>query len=310
MSVMSAAEAGQTAGACPKLSPRGPRMARSVSDPDGAEADAGLPSGRSAQADPPPRAEHDRRLRLVTTEVHVTEVLVAREVSTRTVRAGGPETGAPWVGEPGVGMSARGTPRADVPRAGDAGVSGPGPGAPRVSAPWPGAPGVSAQRASVQRTSVRHVAVPGASAHRASVHRASAERVAEPGASAQRVRMQRASVGRVSVQAVAVPAGGLRLTRRGRRVLTGFVMLVIIISAMLIWTSVAGAQAPSAGSAARSPYQGMTQIVVQPGQTLWSVAAAAEPSADPWTVIQQISDANALNGAQIQAGQLLWVPTG
>ena len=54
----------------------------------------------------------------------------------------------------------------------------------------------------------------------------------------------------------------------------------------------------------------MTQIVVQPGETLWSIAAAAEPSASPWTVVQQITDMNALNGTQIQAGQLLWVPRG
>jgi LysM repeat protein len=54
----------------------------------------------------------------------------------------------------------------------------------------------------------------------------------------------------------------------------------------------------------------MTQVVVQPGQTLWSIAAAAEPSANPWTVVQQIIDANALSGARVQAGQLLWVPKG
>jgi LysM repeat protein len=54
----------------------------------------------------------------------------------------------------------------------------------------------------------------------------------------------------------------------------------------------------------------MTQIVVRPGQTLWSIAAAAEPSADPRIVIQQIIDANALGGNTIRAGQLLWVPKG
>jgi LysM repeat protein len=50
------------------------------------------------------------------------------------------------------------------------------------------------------------------------------------------------------------------------------------------------------------------QIVVQPGQTLWSIAAAAEPSADPRLVIQEIITANALPGGQLQVGQLLWVP--
>jgi hypothetical protein len=137
-----------------------------------------------------------------------------------------------------------------------------------------------------------------------------------PGASAgrvsmQRVSMQRASAQRISVRETSTQPGRLRLTRRGRRALAGFVVLVIVISAMLIWTGVAGgAQAPSPGAPARSVYQGMAQIVVQPGQTLWSIAAAVDPSADPWTAVQQISDANALSGTQIQAGQLLWVPRG
>ena len=52
----------------------------------------------------------------------------------------------------------------------------------------------------------------------------------------------------------------------------------------------------------------MTQIVVRPGQTLWSVAAAAEPSNDPWDVVQQIINVNALNGPEIHAGELLWIP--
>jgi hypothetical protein len=43
---------------------------------------------------------------------------------------------------------------------------------------------------------------------------------------------------------------------------------------------------------------------------LWSIASAAEPGADPRVIIQQIVAANALSGATIQAGQLLWVPRG
>jgi nucleoid-associated protein YgaU len=177
---------------------------------------------------------------------------------------------------------------------------------PRVGAQPPCDPGVSEQRATGPRVSAERVTV-----QRASVQRSRVPGAGVPGASVQRVRVQRASARRVRVQGASMQPGELRLTRRGRRVLTGFAMLVAVIGAMLIWTSVAGgAQAPRVGPPARSAYQGMTQVVVRPGQTLWSVAAAADPSADPWTVIQQISDANALNGSQIQAGQLLWVPKG
>ncbi len=127
--------------------------------------------------------------------------------------------------------------------------------------------------------------------------------------------MRAASLQRASVQAVREgrPAAqsGLRLTRRGRRVLAMFAMLAAIAAATLIWTSAAGgAQTSRHDGQAGSGYRGMTQIVVRPGQTLWSIAAAAEPSANPWSVVQQIVDANALSGAQVQAGQLLWVPKG
>ena len=81
--------------------------------------------------------------------------------------------------------------------------------------------------------------------------------------------------------------------------MAGFAILVVIVAATLLWVTVAGSvQASSRGGPAlSSPYQGMTQVVVQPGQTLWSIAAAAEPSASTWAVVQQITEVNALNGA-------------
>ena len=54
--------------------------------------------------------------------------------------------------------------------------------------------------------------------------------------------------------------------------------------------------------------EGMHKIVVQPGQTLWSIASRAEPSADPRLVVQEIMTANALTGPAIVAGELLWIP--
>lgn len=103
--------------------------------------------------------------------------------------------------------------------------------------------------------------------------------------------------------------GPVRLTRRGRRVVAGLVIGVIIVAVTVLWMSVAGSvQASSHGSAAGSPYRGMTQVVVRPGQTLWSIATAAEPSGNLWSVVQQIINVNALSSANVQAGQLLWVP--
>ena len=100
----------------------------------------------------------------------------------------------------------------------------------------------------------------------------------------------------------------LRLTRRGRVVvaalaIVGATVIVLLVSLL----ASGGAQASNHGQPG-AVYQGMHQIVVHPGQTLWSLASAAEPTADPRSVVQQIMSVNALSGTDIQAGQLLWVP--
>jgi len=100
----------------------------------------------------------------------------------------------------------------------------------------------------------------------------------------------------------------IRLTRRGRAVVVGLILTGLTIAALLATVLASGgAQATNHGQA-RAGYQGMHQVVVGPGQTLWSIASAAEPSADTRIVVQQIMTANGLTGTTISAGQLLWVP--
>jgi hypothetical protein len=100
----------------------------------------------------------------------------------------------------------------------------------------------------------------------------------------------------------------VRLTRRGRVVVAVLAVAVIAAVALAVGLAAAGgAQAANHGQP-RAGYQGMHQIVVRPGQTLWSIASAAEPAADPRDVVQQIMTANAMTGTTITAGQLLWVP--
>jgi Tfp pilus assembly protein FimV len=79
------------------------------------------------------------------------------------------------------------------------------------------------------------------------------------------------------------------------------------VAALAIVAASAGAQASDHGPA-RGGYAGLREIVVRPGQTLWSIASAAEPTADPRVVVQQIMTVNSLTSTQIEAGQLLWVP--
>jgi nucleoid-associated protein YgaU len=106
----------------------------------------------------------------------------------------------------------------------------------------------------------------------------------------------------------AVRRGGVRLTRRGRIVLTGFLVCLALVAVGL--TAAARAQAASSGTSAGALDRRMTRVVVQPGQTLWSIAVKAAPADDPRAVMQRIADVNALRGTTLQPGQLLWVPKG
>ena len=103
------------------------------------------------------------------------------------------------------------------------------------------------------------------------------------------------------------PVAPLRLTRRGRVVVaTAAALLVTVVSLLLAGV----AQATNDGPSPRAARQSLVQVVVHPGQSLWSVAESADPDQDPRAVIQQIIDLNSLNGDTVFAGQQLWVPRG
>jgi len=96
-----------------------------------------------------------------------------------------------------------------------------------------------------------------------------------------------------------------RLTRRGRMAVTGLSALVIAALSVGLATT---AQATRAGSS--SPGRYVTKVMVLPGQTLWSLAEAHDPSADARLIIEQIEQLNSMTGDQIQPGEVLWVPRG
>jgi len=105
------------------------------------------------------------------------------------------------------------------------------------------------------------------------------------------------------------PPSGLRLTRRGCLVLSVFALALILGLITILWATLAnGAQAASGRSHTGSVYQGLHRVTVLPGQTLWTIAQRAEPSADPRTVIPEIMQINAISSTNLQPGQQLWVP--
>jgi hypothetical protein len=99
----------------------------------------------------------------------------------------------------------------------------------------------------------------------------------------------------------------LRLTRRGRIVIAVTAALLVAVISLL---AAGVAQATSHGPSPRAARQNLLQVVVRPGQTLWSVAESADPDQDTRVIVQQIIDLNSLNNATVPAGQQLWVPRG
>lgn len=94
----------------------------------------------------------------------------------------------------------------------------------------------------------------------------------------------------------------LRLTRRGR--------LAILASALAVTavTTVATGSVNLAG-AAPSPAP-VRLVVVEGGDTLWSIAADVAPGVDRRDTVAEIVELNALGGSGVRAGQQIAVPTG
>ena len=97
------------------------------------------------------------------------------------------------------------------------------------------------------------------------------------------------------------PSGGI--TRRGRLARTFVVLsLTVVMAAGFASQSGAGQVEPSTAPSYEI-------VVVAPGETLWSVAAAYG-SGDVQGLVNEIREANNLTGFDLQAGQRLRVPLG
>jgi LysM repeat protein len=107
-----------------------------------------------------------------------------------------------------------------------------------------------------------------------------------------------ATVASISLAAAEPPT--IHLTRRGRLLITSLVLLVL---AGLFLFSAGRSEAGDPSSVATT-----TRVVVQPGQTLWQVAAAAMPGTDTREAITYIRELNALTTSVVRPGQSLLVP--
>ncbi|HWR86064.1 MAG TPA: LysM peptidoglycan-binding domain-containing protein [Rhodoglobus sp.] len=106
-----------------------------------------------------------------------------------------------------------------------------------------------------------------------------------------------------------IPASGrpaqprLRLTKRGRGVLTTLAAAPLVVGAFLFALNGGGATASLQSSDVPFEY-----VTVEAGQSLWSVAESIAPQADPRDVIEQLKDLNRLGSTELLAGQQLAIP--
>jgi hypothetical protein len=121
-----------------------------------------------------------------------------------------------------------------------------------------------------------------------------------------------------SALTLGIPAGGqtvrgqaaaapLRLTKRGRIVVAAAAALLVSLLSLLASEA---AHATSHSAPPRVADRNLMQVVVQHGQSLWSLAQSADRSADPRQVMQQIIELNGLTSDMIFTGERLWVPRG
>lgn len=102
----------------------------------------------------------------------------------------------------------------------------------------------------------------------------------------------------------AAPRTRLRLTRRGRVVLTSLAVIPAVLAAVLLGTLV-----PSVAGNADAVSQQVDYATLYAGQTLWSIAETIAPSEDPREVVDKILRMNGFTTVDIPVGTRLAVPS-
>ena len=108
------------------------------------------------------------------------------------------------------------------------------------------------------------------------------------------------SVGETAAEAVRGEIGRVRLTRRGRVVARVLATVLVVAMFLLVAPGLARGVGPDR-PAPRVTY------VVQPGDTLWSIARRVAPGQDPRPVVDRLIEANDVRGG-LQAGRELSIP--
>jgi multidrug efflux pump subunit AcrA (membrane-fusion protein) len=102
-----------------------------------------------------------------------------------------------------------------------------------------------------------------------------------------------------------VAVSPIKLTRRGRMLVSTMSFAAMLAISLVSLFGIATASAKASNEASSST---TTQIVVAPGETLWTIAARVNPEIDPRAVIEDIKALNVIEGSEVYAGQVLLIP--
>ena len=94
----------------------------------------------------------------------------------------------------------------------------------------------------------------------------------------------------------------IRLTARGRAAVF-FLLSVVTLLLILI---AAGGTTADASATAGGP--ATASVVVQAGDSLWSISKSLQPNGDPRSMMQTLVELNGLKGGELIPGQQLIVP--
>ena len=95
----------------------------------------------------------------------------------------------------------------------------------------------------------------------------------------------------------------LRLTARGRSVVTVLAALPFVVTALLLGINGGGAVATL-----DAPTESFTWVTVDAGQSLWDLAADVAPDADPREFAAEVEALNQLATPELEPGQRLAIP--
>jgi len=95
----------------------------------------------------------------------------------------------------------------------------------------------------------------------------------------------------------------LRITARGRAVLGTLIAVPLAALVIALGAGATGAVATQTASTVTFEH-----VIVEPGQSLWDIAAVVAPGTDPREFAAQVVSLNQLASAELQPGQKLAIP--